>query len=121
MLDVTEQKPNQALKALVAMLGKEAKECGLPIIGKFLKDRQAQIKFYKPYNQLGFFCVNNGTPIELINTYVTCCYNVAIGPSILVQRTQCQKGLIMYFKVNGIMAIKKHIDVDICQSNSKIV
>jgi hypothetical protein len=55
MLDVTEQKPNQALKALVAMLGKEAKECGLPIIGKFFKDRQAQIKFYKPYNQLGFF------------------------------------------------------------------
>jgi hypothetical protein len=41
------------------------------------------------------------------------CYNVAIGPSILVQRTQCRKGLIMYFKVNGIMAMKKsHLCLD---------
>jgi hypothetical protein len=71
MLDVSEQKPNQALKALVALLGKEVKKCGLPIIGDFFKDQQAQIKFYKPYNHTSlnwvFFCVNNGTPIELIN------------------------------------------------------
>jgi hypothetical protein len=26
----------------------------------------------------------------------------------------------MYFKVNGIMAMKKHIDADTCQSNSKL-
>jgi hypothetical protein len=39
MLDVSEQKPNQALKALVALLGKEAKECRLHIIGDFFKDR----------------------------------------------------------------------------------
>ncbi len=39
MLDVSEQKPNQALKALVALLGKEAKECCLHIIGDFFKDR----------------------------------------------------------------------------------
>jgi len=47
MLDVSEQKRNQALKALVALLGKEVKECGLPITGDFFKDQQAQIKFYK--------------------------------------------------------------------------
>jgi hypothetical protein len=72
MLDVSEQKPNQALKVPVALLGKEAKECGLLIIGDFFKDRQAQIKFYKPYNHTSLnwvsFCVNNGTPINLINT-----------------------------------------------------
>jgi hypothetical protein len=44
MLDVSEPKRNQALKALVALLGKEAKECGLLITGDFFKDRQAQIK-----------------------------------------------------------------------------
>ncbi len=119
MLDVSEQKANQALKALVAMLGRKQKSvvCLLQVTSS--KTGKHKLSFTNHIINWVFFCVNNGTPIELINTQVTCCYHVAIGPSILVQRTQCQKGSIMQFKVNGIMAMKKHIDVDTCQSNSK--
>jgi hypothetical protein len=48
--------------------------------------------------------------VGIINTQILLCivyYNEILGPTILIQEMKCKKGLITYFKVNGITKIDK--------------
>ncbi len=59
-----------------------------------------------------FYCVNDNIEIDLENTQIMCCIlcyqELVIG---INSRTLARKGLISYYKNNGITSLKKHVDV----------
>jgi hypothetical protein len=40
------------------------------------------------------------------------CHNETIGLEVLVVHIRCCKGFIAYHKSNGIIAMKKHVDIE---------
>jgi len=58
-----------------------------------------------------FYCVNDNVKIDLENTQIMrciiCYQELIIGINL---RTQARKGLIFYYKTNGIMYLEKHVD-----------
>lgn len=58
-----------------------------------------------------FFCVNDNAKVDLENTQIMCCIfcyqNHVIGINPI---TQVKKGLISYYKTNGINSFRKHVD-----------
>ena len=80
---------------------------------------RAQTRLWKPYNRnsitWAFFAVNDDKAVGLVHPQVmrcVICHNATVGPAILALRTRCRKGLITYFKANGIIAMKKHVEVE---------
>jgi hypothetical protein len=47
------------------------------------------------------------------------CYSKPIGHAILDQITRLKKGLVLYFKYNGISTLKRHVDTSNGQITSK--
>jgi hypothetical protein len=58
-----------------------------------------------------FYCVTDYTKIDLENTQIMhcifCYQKLVIG---IYLRTQTRKGLISYYKTNGITSLKKDVD-----------
>ncbi len=75
----------------------------------------AQRKNKQPYGKLSlcwsFYCVNDTVEIDLENTQIMrcilCYQEFVIG---INSRTQARKGLISYYKTNGITSLLKHVD-----------
>jgi hypothetical protein len=60
--------------------------------------------------------MTNDKLVDIINAQILLCivyYNETVGPTILIQQMKCKKGLITYFKVNGITKIDK---THVCQT-----
>ncbi len=59
----------------------------------------------------GFFCVNENVEVDSGNTQImrcTLCYqNLAIGINL---ETQMKKGLVFYYKKNGMKILLKYVD-----------
>ncbi len=76
-----------------------------------LKKLYAQRKIWKPHGRTficwSFYCVNDNAEVDLVNTqtmrYILCYRNLIIG---INPRTQVRKGLISYYKTNGITSIE---------------
>jgi hypothetical protein len=65
--------------------------------------------------QLGHFCVNHESPIDVKVPHVMCCilcYNRLVGHAILEQKIKLKKGFVSYFKSNGIITLTKYVDVN---------
>ncbi len=59
--------------------------------------------------------MDDGRLVDVVNEKIMKCivyYNEATNISILTQQTRCWKGLVIYFKSNNIIAMKKHVDVE---------
>jgi ribosomal protein L16 Arg81 hydroxylase len=51
--------------------------------------------------------------IDLVNIKIMCCIFCYQNPVIRINpRTQVRKGLISYYKTNGITSLKKHVDAN---------
>jgi len=60
-----------------------------------------------------FFCINDNKTVNLEQPQIVrclLCYNAPMNVSN--PRTQTRKGLIAYYKTNGITFLKKHVDAD---------
>jgi len=72
----------------------------------------AQRKIWQPHGRLSlcqiFYCVNDNTKFDLENTQIIrcilCYQEFVIG---INSRTRARKGLISYYKTNGITSLKK--------------
>ncbi len=72
----------------------------------------AERKGWQPHERLSlcwsFYCVNDNAEIDLENTqimhYILCYYEPIIG---INSKTQARKGLISYYKTNGMTSLKK--------------
>jgi hypothetical protein len=72
-----------------------------------LKKLHAQKQIWNPHGRTflcwSFYCVNDNVEVNLVNIQTMCCIlcyqNQAIG---INPRTQERKGLIPYYKTNGI-------------------
>ncbi len=76
----------------------------------------AQRKIWQPHGRLSlcwsFYCVNDNVEIELENIQIMRCILCYQEPIIGINsRTQARKGLIYYYKTNGITS-QKHVDVE---------
>jgi len=79
---------------------------------------EAQAVAWKPYSCMfvcwGFFVVNDGLPMGLVNLQILWCiicrYEEATN-NVLVQRSILHKGLIKYNKVNRITAMNTHVQI----------
>jgi hypothetical protein len=72
----------------------------------------AQRKIWQPHGRLSlcwsFYCVNDNTQIDLENTQIKHCIFCYQEPVIGINlKTQARKGLISYYKTNGITFLKK--------------
>ncbi len=72
----------------------------------------AQRKNWQPHGRLylcwSFYCVNGNTKIDLENTQIIRCILSNQEPIIGINsRTQTRKGLVSYYKTNGITSLKK--------------
>jgi hypothetical protein len=77
------------------------------IIKKNLKKLHAQRKIWKPHGRTSlcwsFYCVNDNAKVDLINTQIMHCVLCYQNPVIRINpRIQARKGLISYYKTNGI-------------------
>jgi len=89
------------------------------IIETHLKVLWKQKLFWKPHYSTSFtwafFKVNNNELMDLdynqIMRYIIC-HNDFVGPKILIMCTKCKKRLISYDKTNGIIVMRKHVDVN---------
>jgi hypothetical protein len=63
----------------------------------------------------GFSYVNDELVVDVkvpqVMHYMLC-YDRLVNHVILEQITKLRKGLVSYFKSNGIITLKKHVDVD---------
>ncbi len=82
-----------------------------------LKKLHQQIIHQKPYGRnficWSSYCVNCGSKVDvnvLQLMFFMVCYNSLM--SFLYQRTRLKKGLVFYFKSNGIIVLKKHVDAN---------
>jgi hemerythrin-like domain-containing protein len=82
-----------------------------------LKKLHVQRYFWKGHNKnslcWAFQCVNNGKEVEVGSHQVMRCilrYDNVVN--ILNPRTEKKKGFITYYKIYGIITLKKHVDVD---------
>jgi hypothetical protein len=65
--------------------------------------------------QLGHFCVNDESPIDVKVPHVMrciSCYSRLISHAILKQKTKLKKGFVSYFKSNGIITLTKYVDAN---------
>jgi hypothetical protein len=62
-----------------------------------------------------FFCINDESKVDVeipqIMHYMLC-YEKLVSFAILKWRTRLRKGLVSYFKSNGIIVLKKHVDAN---------
>jgi hypothetical protein len=77
------------------------------IMKENLKKLHAQRKIWKPHGKISlcwnFYCVNNNVDVDLVNTKIMCCNLCYQNPVIGINtRIQARKGLISYYKTNGI-------------------
>ncbi len=80
------------------------------------KKLHVQRKSWKPHGRTSlcwtFYCVNDNAENNLVNKqimhYILCYQNVVIGINL---KTQMKKGLISYYKTNGITFLKKHVQI----------
>jgi len=92
---------------------------GEEIMKKNLQKLHVQRKNWKGHNKLfscwAFYCVNDGKRLKLdlikscLMRCIMCYDNVVNIPS---PRTKERKGLITYYKIYGIIVLKKHVDVN---------
>jgi hypothetical protein len=91
----------------------QAKTIGNPkngndkIMKENLKKLHIQTKIWKPHGRTSlcwnFYCVNDNVGVDLVNTPIMCCIFYYQNLVIKInQRTQVRKGLISYYKTNGI-------------------
>jgi hypothetical protein len=62
-----------------------------------------------------FFCINNESKVDVeIPQIIHCmlCYEKLISFTILKWRARSRKGLVSYFKNNGTIVLKKHVDAN---------
>jgi hypothetical protein len=62
---------------------------------------------------MGFFYVNNNTEMDCNNSQIMhfiLCYNNLVNASSF--KTQIRKGLISYYKINGITIFNKHVNAN---------
>jgi hypothetical protein len=82
-----------------------------------LKSLHFQINFWKPHGRTllcwAFYCENDNTNVDLENPLIMHCIlchkNLVDATN---PRTQRKRRLISHFKKNGIISLKKHVDVD---------
>ncbi len=61
---------------------------------------------------MNFYCVNDNAKVDLVNTQIMRCIFYYQNPVIGINRkTQAKKGFIIYYKTNGIIFHKKHVDI----------
>ncbi len=84
---------------------------------KNLQKLHVQRNFWRGYNKnslcQAFYCVNDGGKVEVASHHVMrciLCYDTIIN--ISNPRTKERKGLITYYKIYGITALKKHVDAN---------
>jgi hypothetical protein len=82
-----------------------------------LKKLHAQWKIWKPHGKFSlcwsFYCVNNNAKVDSVNTQIMRCILYYQNLVFRINtRIQARKGLISYYKINGIISFKKHVDVD---------
>jgi hypothetical protein len=77
----------------------------------------AQRLFWKPHSKNAlywpFFCVNNNKEVDL--TALEIMHYIFSYNSLILNlnpKTQVRKGLIIYNTFNGIIALRKHVNVD---------
>jgi hypothetical protein len=59
---------------------------------------------------LAFLCANDESLVDVKVPQVMCCifcYNRLLGHVILEQKTRLKKNLVLYFKSNGLLTLKK--------------
>jgi hypothetical protein len=71
---------------------------------------------WKKFSYSGFFfCINDESKVDVeipqIMHYMLC-YEKLISFAILKWRARLRKGLVSYFKSNGIIVLKKHVDAN---------
>jgi hypothetical protein len=63
----------------------------------------------------GIFCVSDESPFDVkvphVMHCILCC-SKPIGHEVLKQRKRLKKGFFSYFNNNGIIDVKKQVDVD---------
>jgi hypothetical protein len=62
-----------------------------------------------------FLCVNDESPIDVKVPHVMCCilcYSRLVGHVILEQKKKLKKGLVSYFKSNGIITLTNYVDAN---------
>ncbi len=62
---------------------------------------------------MGFFYVNNNKEVDCNNSQIMhfiICYNNLVDASSF--KTQTRKGLISYYKINGITTFNKHVNAN---------
>jgi hypothetical protein len=107
------------LKRLQVFKQKEAK------IQKIMKRKWKKIwrsymhkrLFWKPNNRNAlcclFYCVNDNKEIDFIGLQIMCCIFCYNNPIFnLNPKIQVRKGLIKYNTINGIIALKKHVNLN---------
>jgi hypothetical protein len=75
-----------------------------------LKKLHAKRNFWKWHGRIFlywiFYCVNKNVEIDLVNTQIMCCILCYQNPTIGINpRIQVRKGLIFYYKTNGITSL----------------
>ncbi len=70
---------------------------------------------WQKFSNLGIFYVNDELVVDVkvpqVMHYMLC-YDRLVNHVILEQTTKLRKGFLSYFKSNGIITLKKHMDVD---------
>lgn len=62
-----------------------------------------------------FYCVDDRSKLDVDIPQLICCvisYNDPMSFTIFTQRTRLKKGLVFYFKNNGLIALKKHLNAN---------
>jgi hypothetical protein len=62
-----------------------------------------------------FYCVDDRSKLDVDIPQLICCvisYNNPMSFAIFNQRTRLKKGLVFYFKNNGLIALKKHLNAN---------
>jgi hypothetical protein len=79
-----------------------------------LKKLHVQRKSWEPHGRTSscwsFYCVNDNAKVNLVNTQIMHYILYYQNPIIAINpKTQMKKGLIFYYKTNGIISLKKHL------------
>jgi hypothetical protein len=77
-----------------------------------LNNLHVQTKIWKPHGRTSlcwnFYCVNDNAEVGLVNTQIMQCIFYYQNLVIWINpRTQARKGMISYYKTNGIAFLKK--------------
>jgi hypothetical protein len=111
--DMSEENPNVQIETNTTLENGTKK-----IMKGNLKKLHVQKKNWKPHGRTSlcwiFYCVNDNAKIDLANKQIMRCIfyyqNLKIG---INPKTQMKKGLISYYKTNGIIFLLKHVQINL--------